>query len=148
MSALGKTTPDPAEPTEAEIWKFDDATLVQNGHRVSRRARSGGGRTSVFASYLATLPVFEGSQFVSHKKWFALASAGRIAPLSAGSVKNGPIYSLRNRYLTSERVNLLGDSLEWLAKSEGVDLTENDIVYRISPMTEEQRALFEAGRAK
>jgi len=76
--------------------------------------------------------------YASHKYWLdSLVKDGKdLKAMSAGSLSNGPRYSLKLYKLRCQAVLLSGKELKDLAESEGRELTENDIIYSITPMAQ------------
>lgn len=69
--------------------------------------------------------------YVSHKAW--LDSLGdRAKTMSAGSINNGPRYSLKALGLKAQAVLLSGEELARVAKKEGNELTETSVIYEIT----------------
>lgn len=74
-------------------------------------------------------------QYVSHKAW--LESLGEKATtMSAGSLNNGPRYSLKRYGIVCQAITLSGKDLDAISEHEGRELSESSIIYAISKAPE------------
>ena len=74
--------------------------------------------------------------YISHKAWLdsLVASGKKLEDMKAGSLNNGPRYSLKALGLKAQAVNLSGSDLDKVAKAENNELTESSVIYEITKL--------------
>ena len=111
--------------------------ILRGGGLVSFKKSTRTREKGVFSQAIEDLKLAIGEfAFVSHKQWLDSLSAEVRENLTPASNKNGPRYTLKNlkpNGYTCIAGTLSGDDLDAVAESEDRELSENDIIYSITP---------------
>lgn len=95
---------------------------VMSSQKTAQRTRE----LSPFIKEVMSLGLEKGGYaYASHKKWLSMGGSEQ----SPASQKNGPRYTLKAKGIDCKAVLLSGEDLKAVAKSEGIELGEKDIIY-------------------